>query len=297
LAVLGAPDFFQAYRLRRSVPDRAVVADTFHVKPLMRIVQSADAFHVLALNRQEMRLFEGNRDTLDEIDLIPGARTITEALGDQRTEPHLTVASYGSAAGGLAQRHGHGSRKDEVDVDTERFFRAVDRSILEHYSQPSGLPLILTALTEHHAVFRRVSQNPCLVDPGVQLDPRVLNLDTLRQRAWQVAERQYIARLERLVELFGHGEANERGSRDLAAIAGAAAAGRVGTLLIDADRVVPGRLVANGDRIEFGDLAHPFVDDILDDLGELVLKMRGDVVVVPSGRMPTDTGAAAIYRF
>jgi hypothetical protein len=218
-------------------------------------------------------------------------------LGDQRTEPHLTVASYGSAAGGLAQRHGHGSRKDEVDVDTERFFRAVDRSILEHYSRPSRLPLILTALTEHHAVFRRVSRNPFLVDPGVPLDPGALDLDALRRRAWQVAEQQYLGRLERLLELFGTREANERGARDLAAIASAAAAGRVGTLLIDADRVVPGRLVANGRRIEFGDLAHPSTDDILDDLCELVLDLKGDVVVVPSDRMPTDTGAAAIYRF
>ena len=104
-------------------------------------------------------------------------------------------------------------------------------------------------------------------------------------------------RLERLLSLFGSAEANRRGSRDLPAIASAAAAGRVATLLIDADRVAPGRLVADEGRIEFGDLAHPAMDDVLDDLGELVLKMRGDVVVVPSDRMPTPTGAAAIFRF
>lgn len=39
------------------------------------------------------------------------------------------------------------------------------------------------------------------------------------------------------------------------------------------------------------------VDDVLDDLGELVLKMKGHVVVVPAERMPTDTGVAATYRF
>jgi hypothetical protein len=50
-------------------------------------------------------------------------------------------------------------------------------------------------------------------------------------------------------------------------------------------------------RIELGDLAHPEVDDLLDDLGELVLKMGGQVVVVPAERMPTPTGLAAISRF
>jgi hypothetical protein len=79
-------------------------------------MQSADAYHVLTLNRREIRLFEGNRDALEEIDLVPGARTITEALGAELTEPHLTVASYGGA-GSVAQRHGHGSKNDEIDVE------------------------------------------------------------------------------------------------------------------------------------------------------------------------------------
>jgi hypothetical protein len=44
-------------------------------------------------------------------------------------------------------------------------------------------------------------------------------------------------------------------------------------------------------------LAHPEVDDLLDDLGELALKKGGQVVIVPQERMPTKTGIAAIYRF
>jgi len=35
----------------------------------------------------------------------------------------------------------------------------------------------------------------------------------------------------------------------------------------------------------------------MDDLGELVLKTGGRVVVVPADRMPTKTGAAATFRF
>ncbi|MCL4745205.1 MAG: hypothetical protein KJZ83_07305, partial [Burkholderiaceae bacterium] len=42
LAVLGAPGFFRVYRLQRPVAELAVVADSFHAKPLMRITQSAD---------------------------------------------------------------------------------------------------------------------------------------------------------------------------------------------------------------------------------------------------------------
>src|SRR5690606_18139473 len=38
LAVLGSPSLFRVYRLERSVGELAVVADSFHIKPLLRMV-------------------------------------------------------------------------------------------------------------------------------------------------------------------------------------------------------------------------------------------------------------------
>ena len=100
LAVLGAPGMSRVYRLQRPVPELVVVADTFHLKPLMRILQSADRYHVLGLSRGEIKLFEGNRDTLDQIELAPGVpRTITEALGEELTEPHHTGFEEDGRAG------------------------------------------------------------------------------------------------------------------------------------------------------------------------------------------------------
>lgn len=298
LAVLAAPGMFRVYRLQRPVPELVVVADTFHLKPLMRILQSADRYHVLGLSRGAITLFEGNRDALDQLDLAPGVpRTITEALGAELTEPHLTVASYGTGASGPAMHHGHGGRKDEIDRDAERFFRVVDRGVLEHYSRPSGLPLLLAALPEHHSLFRQVSHNPFLMAEGLEISPDALSLDALRDRAWRVVEPQYLARLAGLVEAFGEARSKGRGADELVQVAAAAVAGRVATLLIEAERQVPGRLDTATGRIERDSLADPEVDDLLDDLGELVLKMGGEVVVVPAERMPTPTGLAAIYRF
>lgn len=61
--------------------------------------------------------------------------------------------------------------------------------------------------------------------------------------------------------------------------------------------MIPGSLDATSGRITDGDLNHPEVDDVLDDLGERVLRTGGEVVIVPAERMPTQSGAAAIYRF
>jgi hypothetical protein len=250
LAVLGAPGFFRVYRVQRPVPDVAIVADSFHIKPLMRILQSADRYQVLGLNRQEMKLFEGNRDALDEIEPAQGVpRTVGDALGEDSTEsPTLTAFSPG--AGRPAIRHGHGSKQDKVDIDTERFFRAVDRAVLERHSRCSGLPLILAALPEHQNLFRQITQNPFLLADGIDIHPGALSADALRDRAWRVVEPHYLGRLAALVGEFRRAKSKELGSDELAPVAQAAVNGRVATLLVDADRHVAGRIDEASGRID-----------------------------------------------
>jgi len=299
LAVLSGPGLLRVFRLQRPVAELAIVADSFHTKPLRRFLQSVGRYQVLGLSLRRIQLFEGNRDVLDEIELASGVPgTITEALGAELTEPHQTVASYGGVGGeSTRMHHGHGGKTDETDVDAERFFRAVDRAVSEHHSQPSGLPLILAALSEHHHLFRQVSHNSLLMADGLTINPDTLPIDELRKRAWQVVEPQYQARLAALVDAFEQARSNERGSDDLERVAEAAAAGRVETLLIEAERQVAGRVDAATGRIEPADLSHPQVDDLLDDLGELVEKMGGRVFVIPAEGMPGRTGLAASFRY
>jgi len=298
LAVLGGPGLFRVFRLQRPVAALAIVADSFHTKPLRRFLQSVGRYQVLGLSLRKIQLFEGDRNVLDEIDPAPGVpRTITEALGAELTEPHQTVASYGGVgAASTPMHHGHGGTKDEADIDAERFFRAIDRAVLEHHSRPSGLPLILAALAEHHHLFRRVSHNPFLMEARLTFNPDGLPIDELRERAWQVVEPQHQARLAALADGFAVAKSNGLGSGDLAEVARAAAAGRVGTLLIEADRQMAGRLDTATGQVEGGYPSHPQVDDLLDDLGELVEQMGGQVLVLPAERMPERTGLAATYR-
>lgn len=301
LAILASADSFEVFDLRRTVPERVVVADSFHTKPMLRMLQSADRYQILGLSRHQVRLFEGDRDRLDEVELTRIPSTIGEALGTELTEPHQTVATYGHGPGGpavdTAMHHGHGHKKDEVEIDMTRFFRVVDRGITEHYSRPSGLPLMLAALTEHHAPFREVSHNPQLMDEALAVNPDALDLEELRARAWEKIGPRYLQRLAGLIERYQLACSRDQGSDDLARVTEATLAGRVATLLVEADRVVPGRIDPDAGLILTDDLADPEVDDVLDDLAENVLRRKGEVVVVPADRMPSKTGVAATYRF
>ncbi len=299
LAVLGARGVFRVYRLQRLVPELAVVSDTFHTKPLHRLVQSSQRYQVLGLTRKTVRLFEGDRDTMDEVVLAESvAATLIDALGSETTEPHTTVASYGGVGHGHgAMHHGHGGRSDEIEKDTERFFRTVDRGILEHHSKLSGLPLILATLPENRELFHRLSHNPHLLAEGIDASVDAIPLDALRERAWRVVEPFYTARLQSQLEQFGTARANGLGGEALLAVAEAVVSGRVATLLIDGDRAVPGHVDPETGQVILADRSRPDVDDVLDDLGAMARRRGAKVFILPSEQVPTETGVAAIYRY
>jgi hypothetical protein len=299
LAVFGAPGYFSVVGLPRTVQELAVVADTFHTKPLRRFLQSADRYLILSLNQHDIKLYEGSRNTLEIIQLAAGSpRTINESLGEELTEKHLTVSSSGGIGGeSVAMHHSHGTKVDEVDIDADRYFRAVDRMVLDTYSRPSGLPLLLAALPEHHHLFHQVSHNPFLLAEGLKINPESLTNEELRDRAWEIFEPQYEARLMALTDDFNVAMSQGLGIEDLAEIATAAVAARVATLLIEADREVVGRIHPGTGNVDFSDSENTLTDDLLDDLGEWVVKLGGAVMVIPSALMPTQTGAAAICRY
>lgn len=298
LAVLRTKDFFKVIGLQTPVDKLAVVADSFHTKPLRKYLQTLERYQILGLSLKDVHFYEGNRHSLIEVELLPGVpKTIEEALGDQLTQKYLTISSGGAGVNGTGIHHGHGSKSDEVEKDAERFFTVVSRAVTEHYSNPTGLPLILAALPEHHNLFQRVSNNPHLLPKGIMINPKSISIEKLKKLSWDIIEPEYFSSLDRLAEQFNQSKADGIGSDTLEEIGTAAAQGRVDILILESDRVIPGRLDRETGSIKAKDLEHPEIDDLLDDIGELVVHKGGRVVVVPVDKMPTFTGIAAIFRY
>ncbi len=308
LAVLSTAGMFRTIGLPVTTEELTVVADSFHTKPLRKYLQSVERYNVLGLSLQDYHIYEGNRHSLTELALAPGIpKNIKEALGDELTDKHSTVASYGGVGGvggsgsvggrGGEMHHGHGGKSDEMDTDAERFFRVVAKTINEHYSKPSGLPLILAALPEHHNLFHKVSNILTLLPDGIDVNPKAVETDELVNRAWKVMEPYYNSTIEKACDVYQQSKANDLGSDIIRDVAAAAAGGRVDTLLIEANRQIPGNIMSDTGSIEKGNLENPEMDDLLDDIGELVTKMGGKVMVIPPGKMPTNTGVASVFRY
>jgi hypothetical protein len=303
LAVFGAMDYFEVFRLQRSVPELAVANDRMHLKPLLRIAQSADRYQILAITLNSVRLFEGNRDGIDEVRLGDGVpETLEEALGRDLTEKGQTGFPQGysraSERGDPMQvESGGAGRQDEIDRDRERFFREVDRAILEHHSRKSRLPLILAALPEHQFHFRKLSHNEFMLSEGIESDASLLSHDELRQKSWMVMQPRYLKRLEGFINQYGVSHGQGLATDQLEQIGQATLEGRVATLLVEAERQIPGVVDKQQGKAVAVEDDTATTPDLLDELTIWTLEQGGEVIAVPTERMPTESGAAAIYRY
>jgi len=282
--VLASPDRFDAFTLPRTVPEFVTVGRSFHIKPLVRFVQSADPFHVLGVSRERVALFHGNRYELHPLE-VPGVpltlsdslavEVPTPAVGLRVAEPASTARPNARTGGQDSHGHqvgqGHATRKIDTHPEAERFFRDVDREVVHRVSEPSGLPVILVGIDDNLSAFRTVTKNRFLTAESVHGDWTKWTLPEIREKAWKVFEKHYLERLAKIREDFGTAAAHGKGTSDLAEAATAAAGGRVGLLLIDADRIIPGMIdMASGALHPAGAEA----GDMLDDLAEIGLRTK-----------------------
>jgi len=297
MAILASPNECIVYLLNCPVEDLALVADGFHIRPLIQYFQTANTYSLLGLGSNSISLFEGNRYGVKEIEIGDKiANEIEELKGEEHADGFLTHGRYGGTDG-IAMFHGHGGRKDAIGKDLERFFRYVDKTILENFSKPMKVPLILVSLEEHQSEFRKISNNPYLLQEGIEMSYESLDLDQMTSKSWEIMEPLFLKKTQMLVDRYRKAKANALGSDELLEVARAVSENNVETILVEADCIIPGRFEAQTGRLELDSTGNPESGDIIDHMVKTAIKNKGEIVVLPSERMPTKTGLAAIFRY
>src|SRR5699024_1013287 len=138
--------------------------------------------------------------------------------------------------------------------------------------------------------------NKLIRKQGVKVDYQSIDLAQIQATPWEILEPLYINKTHELIDQFENARANDRESDDITQIERAATEGRITRVLIESDRIYPGKVDIETGKLSTAELNNPEIDDALDDIAEIVFRQKGEVVVIPKERMPSDTGAAAIYR-
>lgn len=279
LAAYRAEGLFETYRLWPEPPARCVVADSFHLKPLLRSLQARDRYFVLALGSRNASLWEGSGRGLSPrpLPLLPAPGS---GRGGRRAGP------------GKAPEEGEGPRREE----TLRLLRALDGFVRDALP-PDGV-LLVAGPTPTVAAFREVCSHRGLAAEAVEGAFEEASAEELHARVHPAALGALEARDGRLVEEFGRSLDRGLASDILTRVAEAAVSGRVRCLLVADGRPLFGRVDrATGEVTLHAGQAGPQDDDVLDDLAEVVLERGGEVVVLDPGRMPGDAAAVATFRW
>ena len=80
LAIFVSPNTFRRYRLPGDFEELVVVADRFHIKPLLPLLSGDGRFYVLALSQNEIRMLQGTRYSVGQVELESVPESLAEAL-------------------------------------------------------------------------------------------------------------------------------------------------------------------------------------------------------------------------
>jgi hypothetical protein len=301
LAIFAARDFFQFYRLPLPVEEFVLVNDRFHLKPILPMIDGDGRFFVLALSQKGVRVLEGSRWSIRELDVAQVPTSLAEALKYDDIEKQLQLHTHhqeqreGSGKG-EGMFHGHGPGGEIHKNQLLRFFQKIDRG-LHDLLHDKRSPLVLAGVDYYFPIYREANTYNFLVDGRIEGSPNGMNSKELHDRAWKVVEPVFRKKKQDALDAYHQALGTGRASNDLQDIFRALQQGRVGTLFVALNRHQWGKLDSQAGAVEPHKEQQPGDVDLLDQAALQTLLTSGTVYPLPPDQMPGGVQAAAVYRY
>lgn len=299
LALFLTPAGSRHYRLALRFPELVVVGPRFHVKPLLPLFAEDGRFYVLALSQKDVRLLQGTRQSVTEVDLTGVPRSLAEALRYDQFEKQLqlhTASGPGRGGRGAVVFHGQGMDMEDTKANILRYFQQIDAG-LRDFLREERAPLVLAGVEYLFPLYREASAYPHLLETGIAGNPELLRAEELHARAWDVvkphfqkAQAQAAARYQ---ELAGTGRASDR----LEEVVPAAHQGRVDSLFVAVGAERWGTIGPDGRVAESRTSPAPGDEDLLNVAAAETVRNRGTVYAVEPSQVPGGAELAAIFRY
>ena len=296
LAVFLAPGFNRIHKLPVPVPEETFLADHFHIKPLLPLLEDAGLFWLLTISDKRTGLYRGSRwefAEAREIDLPQGVGKIRGMTDYEETQYASPVGRRGTLA--HAQSFGEAPeelRKSELIEFLHRVAAAVQPRL-----KGNRAPVILAAHPEIQGHFREIAGWKEIQSEGISENPDALTEDELHHRGYTLVEPKLAegraAGVDRLNASLAAGKAATRPEE----IVKAARYARVDTLFLTGDDHLWGRFDEPEDRVVAHGSAGEGDIDLLDYAALMTLRHGGAVMLVQREVLPPPGLSAAILRY
>jgi hypothetical protein len=286
------------YSVPLSFDELGVVAERFHLKPLLQLFTGDGRFYILALSQNEVRLLEGWRHGVTELDFAGAPSDIEEALGAERQEKQLQF--HTRAPGGAGPRaavfHGHGLGGEQTKLRLVRFFRRVDAA-LNDFLREEKAPLVVAGVEYYLPIYREASTYPLLMEEGVPGSPEGVSAEELHRRAWAIVEPHFASAQEQARAQYRALQGTGRSSNDVTECVLAAIRGRIGLAFVSVGVQRWGRLSPDGQEVWQHETPQPGDQDLLDLIAVHSLLNGATVYAVEPRKLPDRAPLAAVFRY
>jgi len=297
LAMFLRPDWHRSHRVPVELPELATVGDRFVTGPLIRVVTSDSRFLLLALSQRNVRLLEGSRQRVEELELRDVLTDLRDIIAEQepRSDTMARPLSPGGR-GGRAVFYGYGAADDDFKKDeVQKFLRQVAHG-LHDYLRGQDLPMVLVGLGELVAAYRSVNSYPHVLEEAVRTNPDALPPEKLHEVAWPLIEGILDAQRARALDRFGELHGTGRASDEADQIEDAAMQGRIETLLIAFQPWCWEQVSSRAAVVQLGAQESFARCELLDRAITETLSHRGQVYAVPASEV-AGGDVAAIFRY
>jgi hypothetical protein len=296
LAIFLSPGNFYYYPLPIDFMELVVVGDHFHIKPLLPLLGSDARFFILALSQGEVKLLEGTRLSLKEIDLETLPRNLVEALQYDEMERqirfHAGISGSGGSRGTMIS--GHGADINAKD-DILKYFRKIDRG-LHDFLKEERVPLILAGVDYLFPIYREVNTYPYLIPEGVSGNPKGIHTEQLHKQAWAIIKPHLQKTENNAIAQYKQSLGTGLTSTDVKEIIQAAYHGRIGYLFVTLGLQIWGKFEQGIEHVYLAD-AQAGNEDIVDFATIQTFLNGGSLFALPQEKMPDKTALAAIFRY
>lgn len=296
LALFLGPAWSRSYRLPIELPNRAIVARRFQVRPLFPLLSDDGRFYVLALSQNVIRLLVGTRNDVHEVDLarMPGGLRDALRYDDPEKDRRYHIVGRQGAPTPISHGRGIGGELDKERIS--RYLRLVDAGLID-VLRDERLPLVLAGPDYERAIFRGITRYPALVEEGIPGSPDRVRAEALHARAWPLVEPIFQRGRHEAAARYRQLEGTGRTSADLEETVRAAHRGQVDVLFVWVDEERWGTFDRTTGGVTTSEVRGPGDEDLLELAAVGTFLNRGTVYAVPSNGMPDGAASAAILRF
>jgi len=298
LALFIARRLSKHFTLSGTTPELVVVADRFHLKPLLAVVGGDTRFYILSVSQNQVKFYEAARDWIDEVEIRDMPRSLDEAL--QHDDPEQEVRFRSTRWAGAGQRgsvgYGSGVTEDEHKSNLLRFSHLLNDALKSHLNNKHE-PLVFAGVDYLFPIYKQANTYPNLLPKNVAGSPESLGVAEVHRQAWSIiAKKQAEARKQaagRYHRLAGTGRTLD----DVAGVVRAAVVGRVDTLFVPREVQVWGVFDDASGKVDVHREPGPNDQDMLDLAAVRTLLNGGALFAVDRQDVPGGNTVAAVLRY